>query len=131
MQDGAVGENKSGYCCRAVSVRLCALARAHALACACAYSYLPECPGKYVHQLCVCVCASVLARCCFFCFCECVCLRGTLNFERAYESVLFISAFACNHLGFNMNMCAHEEGAGTRACVCVCACGRSRLRSLF
>lgn len=130
MQDGAVGENKSGYCCRAVSVRLCALTRAHALSCVCTYSYLPECPGKYLHQLCVCVRASVLARCFFLCV---VCLRGALNFERAYESVLFISAFACNHLGFNMNMCAHEEGAGTRAYVCVCvrAGGRSRLRSLF
>lgn len=116
MKDRAVRENKSGYCCKAVSV----------CPCVCAYSYLPECPCKYlwIYTIGVCLCAGLCAHVLF------VCLRSTLNFEHAYESVLFISAFACNRLGFNANMlpCAYMR-AGMCVCmcvyVCVCVCALS------
>lgn len=42
--------------------------------------------------------------------CVCVCVQHA---ERAYESVLFVSAFACSYVGFNVNMLSS---------LCVCAC---------
>lgn len=68
------------------------------------------------HHQCLLVCVPLRAHALL-----CVCLCSALNFKHAYESVLFISAFACNRLDFNVNMfsCVYERD---RMCVRVCAC---------